>query len=319
MFLAGLDAWAEGPVVLWARRALLVALWCVAPLVTLLPWQDFVRRDRLFVDAHAYWLTAHQGHLYTSAPGTLNAYLYSPAFAQVIRPLAELPFPWFAGVVVSVDLACTSWLLAPLGWRWAIPILMLLPQEFLLGNIFGVLAMSAVLAVSGRPGGWALGWLTKITSGALGFVWHGVRREWRELLVGVAWTGGISAASFLLWPGAWVAWFHFLMTSSAGGASLLVRTLVATALVVVGARRQWWWCLPVAFVISAPLVGAKNLTYLAGLARLRPEPRPGRADLDPTPHTWRRQTKTRWRTRSSHSDSHPTAAENLGPVRRGQG
>jgi hypothetical protein len=224
----------------------------------------------MFVDAHAYWLTAHQTELYTTAPGTLNAYLYSPAFAQVIRPLAELPFSWFAGIVVAVDVACAAWLLAPLGWRWAIPLLMLLPQEFLLGNIFGMLAVSAVLAISGRPAGWALGWLTKITSGALGFVWHGARREWHELVVGMAWTGGISALSFVLWPGAWIAWFEFLLTHSAGGAWVLMRTVAAMVLVMVGARRQWWWCVPVALVISAPMVGAKNLTYLTGLARLRP-------------------------------------------------
>jgi hypothetical protein len=45
-------------------------------------------------DSHAYWLT-RRGSRYLAAPGRHDAYLYSPAFAQVIRPLTLLPWPVF--------------------------------------------------------------------------------------------------------------------------------------------------------------------------------------------------------------------------------
>jgi hypothetical protein len=246
-------------------------MWVWAPIHTVRAGLFFHDHHILAMDAHAYWLTAHQNHLYASAPGTVDAYLYSPAFAQVIRPLAELPFVWFAVVLVAVDVACAAWLLAPLGWRWAIPILLLLPEEFLLGNISGILALAAVLAMTGRPGAWSLGWLTKITPGALGFVWHAARGTWVEVATGAAWTAAIVIVSFLAWPSAWFEWFAFLQTSSSGAGWVAVRLAAAVVLVVVGGRRNWPYCVPIALVISAPMVGVKNLTFLAALVRLRPD------------------------------------------------
>ena len=42
-----------------------------------------------------YWLTRH-GIDYALNPGQRDAYLYAPAFADLIRPLTMLPWPVFA-------------------------------------------------------------------------------------------------------------------------------------------------------------------------------------------------------------------------------
>jgi len=138
-----------------------------------------------------------------------------------------------------------------------------------LGQVTGLLTVAAVLAVSGRAGWWATGWLTKITPGTLGAVWNVSRREWRHLLIQAAVTAGVALVSFALWPSAWADWYHFLRDAPGSG-SVLARTLVALVLVAVGGRRGWWWVVPVALVVSAPTIGVQILAYLCGLARLRP-------------------------------------------------
>lgn len=64
-------------------------------------------------DSHAYWL-AWRHPLYGAAPTTPDAYLYSPAFAQLIWPLAQLPWPVFATIYSLLLLAILAWLLKPL-------------------------------------------------------------------------------------------------------------------------------------------------------------------------------------------------------------
>ena len=49
-------------------------------------------------DAHAYYV-AWSGGLYEELPGTVDAYNYSPLFAQVIWPLTLLPWPVFCAAL----------------------------------------------------------------------------------------------------------------------------------------------------------------------------------------------------------------------------
>lgn len=131
------------------------------------------------VDAHAYWL-AWQGPMYTTAPGTPDAYLYSPAFAQIVWPLAQLPWPLFAAIF-TVGLAVgLAWLLKPLGWKWGLPLWLGGRPEIVSGNIFILMAMVAVVGLA-RPESWAFIALTKI-SPTVGPVWFLVRGEWRNLI-----------------------------------------------------------------------------------------------------------------------------------------
>ena len=46
------------------------------------------------LDSHAYWLAAREPDTwYTRPPAYRDAFLYSPAFGQVLQPLSVLPWP----------------------------------------------------------------------------------------------------------------------------------------------------------------------------------------------------------------------------------
>jgi hypothetical protein len=255
------------------RRAVLIGvmlgLWLAGAYHALDTIGSYVHDGGVAKDAHAYWLTAHGGKLYGNPPGSKDAYLYSPVFAQLVRPLALLPFAWFAGICMALDAVAFVWLLAPLGLRWLAPIMLfIVPDELMLGQITGIITAAVVLAATGRGGWSAVGWLTKITPGVFSLAWLFSRREWRGLASAIGWTCGICLLSFAVWPSAWSDWFHFLTTTSTSPWTP-PREAVALVLVLVGGRRGWWWVIPVALVIAAPVLGGFYvLTTLTGLARL---------------------------------------------------
>jgi hypothetical protein len=256
------------------RAGVMLGVWLAGLYLALDTVGSFIHEGGVAKDAHAYWLTAHGGNLYGIPPGSKDAYLYSPAFAQLVRPLALLPFAWFAGICMALDAAAFMWLLAPLGWRWIAPIMVfIIPDELMLGQITGIITAAVVLAATGRGGWSAVGWLTKVAPGAFSLAWLFSRRDWRGLASAIGWTGGICLVSFAVWPSAWIDWFHFLTTASTSPWTP-VREAVALVLVLVGGRRGWWWAIPVALVISAPVLGGFYvLAALAGLARLGPSAR----------------------------------------------
>lgn len=221
------------------------------------------------LDSRAYWLATHHRDLYGAAPGSINAYLYSPAFATLIWPVAQLPLHLFIDCWMLAEAAAFAWLLKPLGIRWAIPVFCLCLGEVVVGNIYSFLAVIAVVGAR-WPAAWALPLLTKITPG-LGPVWFAVRREWRALATSVVATTVIVLASFALYPDGWSAWLHFL-TSHAGDSQLLlpVRFTAAVALTAFAARRGRMWLLPIAMLLANPMVfhSEMALSLLAALPRL---------------------------------------------------
>ena len=129
-------------------------------------------------DAHAYYV-AWSGGLYEALPGSIDAYNYSPLFAQVIWPLTLLPWAVFCAVLVGAAGAGVAWLLRPLplvlavgGWLACLP-------EILSGNIFWLLAVTAVVGFS-HASAWCVAAFTKV-SPCVGPVWFLVRGEWRRL------------------------------------------------------------------------------------------------------------------------------------------
>jgi hypothetical protein len=256
------------------RRALrigvILGLWLAGAYLTVDTLYSYAQYGGVAKDAHAYWLTAHGGKLYGIPPGSKDAYLYSPVFAQMVRPFALLPFGVFAGICMLLDAAAFVWLLRPLGWVWTAPIMLFTVPELMPAQVTGIITAAVVLAATGRGGWSAVGWLTKITPGALLAGWLVSRRDWRGLVAAVSWTAGITLVSFAIWPSAWFDWYHFLTTTS-NSPWTAVRGAVALALVLVGGRRGWWWVVPVALVVSAPVLGGLYvLTALTGLARLAP-------------------------------------------------
>lgn len=226
-------------------------------------------------DSHAYWLAA-QGDLYSRAPDTSDAYLYSPAFAQLIAPLGQLPWPVFATVFALVPAGLLAWMLRPLGLRLAVPLWLASTPEIASGNIFIALAALAVVGMR-HPGAWTLSALTKVTP-CLGPVWFAARGEWRRCAIALAATTTLVVASYVIAPTAWHDWVAFLSShlGSVGGAvgnpyfpGPAVRLPVAVGFVIWGARTHRVWTLPLGMALATPVFGIISLTMLAAIPRLR--------------------------------------------------
>ena len=224
-------------------------------------------------DSHAYWQALQGGSLYDRSPTEQDAYLYSPAFAQAISPLAKLPFAPFCAIFTIAPAIAFWWLLRPLPRRLAVPCWLMTTPEIVAGNVFWLLALVAVWG-STRAAWWLVVALTKITP-FVGPVWFLVRREWRQLGTCLTATFVVAAASFAIDPGAWHDWVAFLVDNH--GASqgpigdvfpLLVRLPIAVILVGWAATSSRAWILPVAMVVATPVLATASFTMLAAIPRL---------------------------------------------------
>jgi hypothetical protein len=261
------DAWM---LLLWVAGAIYLA-------IGLFGW-----RRLLGFDAHAYWLAWHHHSMYGVRPNQQDAYLYSPAFAQLIWPLAQLPWSVFVAGWTAGGLALYFWLLKPLGWQRAAPLALFCVPQAMVGNIWPLLAV--VLAFGFRhPGLWAFALLTKVTAG-VGVVWFAVRGEWRKLARVLVPTGLIVAVSAAISPGLWVDWLHLLAGGGAGGTPagaydipLVYRLPVALALAIYAAKRGRPAFLAASMGLACPVFALSfllsNLVLFAALPRLERAPR----------------------------------------------
>jgi len=237
-----------------------------------------------FRDAHAYW-AAHPPDLYAGAVvGGQDAFLYSPAFAQLIAPLTALPWPAFITIWTALALVGLLWLVRPLSWAWRLPFLLLAAPELVSGNIHVFLAVA--IAIGFRyPTSWAFVLLTKVTP-AVGLVWFAIRREWRALAVALGSTAVIAAISFALAPDLWRAWLEVLAANAGtGGVSelaipLWLRLPVALVVVIWGALTDRRWTVPVAATLAVPAFYLHTLTMLLAIIPIELDPwtRGGRPD-----------------------------------------
>ena len=204
-------------------------------------------------DSHAYWLALQRDDLYLAGPTELDAYLYSPLFAQLLIPLGMLTWPAFQGIWLAAGIGATLWLVKPLPLRWAVPAALTASTDLIIGNIYVFLAVTIALAVR-APYVWIFGILTKITPG-VGLIWMLARREYRAVMhVGVAVVVliGISAAAD---PRAWADWIELLATSKSGDPTFIPRCVLAVGLAIWGARRHPAW-LAVAVTVATPVFSA---------------------------------------------------------------
>lgn len=249
---------------------------------------------RLGQDSHAYWAAWRgdwRSEMYDIAPGFVDAYNYSPAFAHLVWPLAQLPWPVFGVLWSLAALTGLTYLLLPLGWRWTLPLLLCCSQEVLSGNVFWVLAL--VVAAGLRPTAtsgalWVFPFLTKVTP-ALGPIWFAARREWRPFLASAAATAVVVAVSFAIDPDLWRQWLAFVVDNEASTHQvgwvlmppLAYRLPVAVVLTVWGARTDRRWTVPVAMALATPVTGIAAFTVLAAIPRLVRDPAPAREDAAP--------------------------------------
>jgi len=221
-------------------------------------------------DAYAYWLTRAGVDYSATYQGPTGAYLYSPAFAQLIAPLTALPWPGFLAIWTLIIAAPLAWLAG----RYALPLLVLPPisMSVALGQLD--LAFAAVVLLGLRwPAFWALPILTKITPG-IGLLWFLVRGEWRSLGMAAVATAAIVAVSAAIDPGAWGGWIAMLARMDfpelAGGLWFLplplgFRLFVAAAVIAWGAATDRRWVVPVGVCLSLPTVWLNSPTILVAV------------------------------------------------------
>lgn len=260
--------------------AALVAAWMLGPLIAGYSVWLGLMAGIAGQDAHAYWLTAHQPRLYGPGPGELDAYLYSPAFALAIKPVAMLPWRMFYTAWVILEGALLAWLVAPLSWRWSVPLFLLCVPELLVGNVYVLMATMCAVGLR-HPSAWAFGALTKITAG-VGLVWFLARHDYRAAVTAAAVTAAVMAVSYAADPQAWVAWFAFLAREAGDSGWMPARVLAAVVFTVVCARRGRTWGVPVAVVLAAPVAGAlAALVPLVAIPRLILESDRGAVGVNP--------------------------------------
>lgn len=224
-------------------------------------------------DSHVYW-SAARNISYSAEPYAAGAFLYSPAFAQVLWPLAQLPWPIFSALWLVLAALTFAYLLKSLGWRLAVPLWLCCTPELVFGNVFWVFAL--VVAFGLRvPSLWLFPLLTKVTP-ALGPIWFLARREWGKLVVSVIATIVVVGISVAFDPQAWRGWLQFLwghrgMTASQVGEwslSPMIRVPLAVILIFWGGLKNKLWTIPAAVVLATPVFWSAVFVVFAGLPRL---------------------------------------------------
>ena len=254
------------------RDAVWLAMVPGALLFAYLQTAGYLQADHIGMDSHAYWVAVREpGTWYTLPPAFRDAYLYSPAFAQLLSPLAPLSWPAFRVTWMLLTAGALTWLLAPLGWRRGLTLAPFFVTDLLLGNIYTFFAAALVLGLTRWPGALALPLLTKIAPGVV-CVWFLVRREWGK----AGWAAGatflIVGTSFAINPAGWMRWLQFLVTTSGGdrGAYVGIRLIIALAIVVWAARSGRAWLLAPALILACPVLGGFGAqAVLAAIPRLR--------------------------------------------------
>lgn len=240
-----------------------------------------VRPLDLAFDVHAYWAAAQTAHPYSiTTPGQVDAYLYSPAFVQIISPIGLLPWPVFA-FVWSLILGAAALAMTR---EWA-PLLLLVPfvsSEFGSGNIHFLLAAVLVFGMR-RPGIWAFALLTKPTLGIC-LLWFVARREWSKLAEALATTALVAGVSALLSPALWGEWIGLLLHAASGASPsswmillswpLWARLTIAAAITLAAARWNRPVLLPVAAIFALPVMWLMGASMLVACIPLLAEVRP---------------------------------------------
>ena len=140
------------------------------------------------------------------------AYVYSPAFLQLVSPLTALPWQAFMAVWTAILIGAVRFLTGPrlLAAGLLFPFTLM---EVAGGNVSLLLAVAIVVGFR-WPAAWAIVLLTKITPG-IGLLWFAVRREWRHLAIALGATAAIVAVSALMLPQQWRDWVDVMSRTPA--------------------------------------------------------------------------------------------------------
>jgi hypothetical protein len=229
-------------------------------------------------DAWGFWI-ASDGGLYDIPWLERYAYVYSPAFAQIIGPLTGFDWEVFWVVWLFIQMGALVLLAGPF---WA-GVIVLLPWPSIHeypnavvatienGNPQLLLAL-AIAAGLRWPAAWALPLLTKVTPG-VGILWFAVRREWGRLAVAVGVAAGIVLVSLTLDSALWIEWTRLLGEASTTDTlrmepilplPLVVRAPIGLALLTWGALTNRYWTVPIACMLCLPAIQLGGFALLVG-------------------------------------------------------
>ncbi|HEX5823273.1 MAG TPA: glycosyltransferase family 87 protein [Candidatus Limnocylindrales bacterium] len=264
----------------WVGIAVAVAAWLLIVAFSD-PWGRLWGTGQ---DARCYWqATLADPYLHSDWNDPI-AYVYSPAFLQLVSPLTALPWQAFMAVWTAILVGVVRFLTGPrlLAAGLLFPFA---AMEVAGGNVSLLLAAAIVLGFR-WPAAWSIVLLTKITPG-IGLLWFAVRREWRSLAIALGATATIALVSFAILPDQWRDWVDVVLRNVAAGKSgtwasvpipLWIRLPFAVALVVWGARTDRRWTVPVAAMLALPALWYGGISMLLAviplLERDRPRPRP---------------------------------------------
>jgi hypothetical protein len=236
-------------------------------------------------DSHAYWVVDMADPYRDARLGAVDAFLYSPAAAQLVAPFTHLPFEAFRLLMGGVSLGALT--LAGASYTLLVPGVF---EDLVRGNIHLLLA-AAIIAGFRWPGLWSAMLLTKVTP-AVGLLWFAVRREWRALAQVAVVTAVVVAASVLLGGvRLWEEWIRLLATSAESPRTytylgiappaLILRMPMAVVVVAWGALTNRRWTVPVAAFLALPVLWPSGFALLAAVPPLAiGDARRPRSDLD---------------------------------------
>ena len=254
----------------WFGIAVAVAAWLLI-VVFSEPWGRLWGTGQ---DARCYWqATLADPYLHSDWNDPI-AYVYSPAFLQLVTPLTALPWQAFMAVWTTLLLVTVRFLAGPrlLAAGLLFPFA---AMEVAGGNVSLLLAAAIVIGFR-WPAAWSIVLLTKITPG-IGLLWFAVRREWRSLAIALGATAAIALVSFVVLPNQWREWVDVVIRNAAAGKTgtwasvpipLWIRLPFAIALVVWGARTDRRWTVPVAAMLALPALWYGGLSMLLAVIPL---------------------------------------------------
>ena len=255
----------------WIGLVIAVAAWALITYFSE-PWGRLWGTGQ---DARCYYQATLADPYLHSAWNDPIAYVYSPAFLQLVTPLTQLPWQAFMAVWTALLIAAARFLTGPrlLAAGLLFPFT---AMEIAGGNVSLLLAVAIVIGFR-WPAAWALVLLTKITPG-IGLLWFAVRREWRHLAIALAATAAIVAVSFVMLPQQWRDWVDVIVGNAGKGGTwasvpvpLWIRLPVAVAVVVWGARTDRAWAVPVAAMLALPALWYGGISMLLAAIPLLPE------------------------------------------------
>jgi hypothetical protein len=262
----------------WVGPGLAAVTWLAIVLLSA-PWGRLWGTGQ---DAYCYWFPSLDDPYARSDWTDPIAYVYSPAFLQVLQPIRILPWQAYMAAWTLILLGALFLLT---GRRWLAAGVILGLMELAGGNIHLLLAAAMVLGFRWQWT-WSLVLLTKITPG-IGLLWFVVRREWRNLAIALGGTAAIVGVSLVLLPDAWFAWGEVLSrvagrdgTWAAVPIPFALRLPVAIAVVVWGAWTGRRWTVPVAGMLALPALWYGGLSMLLAVIALRENVAPVRPSGD---------------------------------------